>query len=145
MDYLVKQFKPFIDENFPTMPDRGHTFIAGSSMGGLMTLYALCAYNRVFSRGAALSPSLGFAPKYVKDMIRDAKIRRGTVLYMDYGEKELQYRNTKSIYASVTALLIKKGILVESRIVPAGTHNEASWEKQIPFFMDVLFYRLKGF
>ena len=31
---------------------------------------------------------------------------------------------------------------MESRIVPGGEHNEASWEKQVPFFMDVLFYDL---
>ncbi|MBQ3587889.1 MAG: alpha/beta hydrolase, partial [Oscillospiraceae bacterium] len=56
MDWFVKVFKPLIDRNFPTMPEREYTFIAGSSMGGLMTIYALTKYNHVFSRGAALSP-----------------------------------------------------------------------------------------
>ncbi|MDE6585097.1 MAG: alpha/beta hydrolase, partial [Clostridia bacterium] len=58
MNWLVKEFKPFIDENYPTLPDRHNTAIGGSSMGGLMTLFALSKYNRYFSRGAALSPSL---------------------------------------------------------------------------------------
>ena len=50
MDWLVNIFKPYIDENYPTIPDRDHTFIAGSSMGGLMSLYALMEYHHIFSR-----------------------------------------------------------------------------------------------
>ena len=53
MDWFVKVFKPFVDRSFPTLPDREYTFIAGSSMGGLMTIYALTHYNHIFSRGAA--------------------------------------------------------------------------------------------
>ena len=60
MDWIVNSFKPIVDRLCPTLPDREHTFIAGSSMGGLMSLYALCAYNTVFSRCAALSPSIIF-------------------------------------------------------------------------------------
>ena len=142
MDWFVKEFKPYIDENFNTLPERKYTFISGSSMGGLMTLYALSAYNRYFSRGAALSPSLGFAPGKVKEMIRNARFRRGTHLYMDYGEKEADYGNTRKIFGDVTSLLIQKKVLVESRIVPKGEHNEASWERAVPFFMEVLFYNL---
>ena len=141
MEYFVNEFKPFIDESYPTLPDRAHTFIAGSSMGGLMTVYALMAYNHVFSRGAALSPSLVFAPEAVKAMIRSARIGK-TVLYMDNGSREMRSQWAKNIYADVTAELIRKGVLLESRVVPGGIHSEVSWERQIPFFMDVLFYNL---
>ena len=41
MSWFIHRFKPFIDHNFRTLPDREHTFIGGSSMGGLMSLYAL--------------------------------------------------------------------------------------------------------
>lgn len=54
MDWLVKVFKPMIDRRFPTLPDRNHTFIGGSSMGGLMSLYAVTRYNHIFSRAAAV-------------------------------------------------------------------------------------------
>ena len=50
MDWFVHTFKPSIDRRFRTLPGRRHTFIAGSSMGGLMSLYALLEYNHVFSR-----------------------------------------------------------------------------------------------
>ena len=141
MEYFIQEFKPYIDEHFPTLPDREHTFLSGSSMGGLMTIYALMAYNHVFSRGAALSPSVGFCPEEMKELIRTAKIGK-TALYMDYGSREMRSQWAKNIYADVTAELIRKGVALESRVVPGGVHSEASWERQVPFFMDVLFYNL---
>ena len=142
MNWFVKELKPYIDANYPTLPEREYTFISGSSMGGLMTLYAMCSYGKYFSRGAALSPSIGFAPDKVLGMIEKTRFRRGTVLYMDYGEREIGYMNTREVYGKVAAALVNKKVLLESRIVPGGEHNEASWEKQVPFFMDVLFYDL---
>ncbi len=40
MDYIVKRFKPYIDKRYPTLPEREFTFVAGSSIGGVMTVYA---------------------------------------------------------------------------------------------------------
>lgn len=142
MEWYTKALKPYIDDNYPTLPERRYTFISGSSMGGLMTLYALSEYNDVFSRGAALSPSVGFDPEGVLKMISKTRYRKNTVLYMDYGEKELKQHKAEGEFADVCAALIRKKVLLESRIVPKGEHCEASWEKQIPFFMDVLFYDL---
>lgn len=141
MDFIVYELKTYIDDNYPTLPDRKHTFISGSSMGGLMTLYALSEYNDVFSRGAALSPSIIFAPERVFDMVNKTKYLKDTVLYMDYGQYEIGYLNTRELYGELSSLLIKKKVLLESRIVPKGKHNEATWEKSVPFFMETLFYR----
>ena len=141
MEYYTKVFKPWIDRRYPTLPDREHTFIAGSSMGGLMTLYALCEYNDIFSRGAALSPSLGFNPEAVKRMIRDARLDR-TVLYMDNGSREMRSQRAKKIFGETASLLIQKGVYLDCRVVPGGIHSESSWEKQTPFFIETLFYDL---
>ena len=141
MDWLVHVFKPGIDRDYPTLPDREHTFIAGSSMGGLMTLFALAAYGDTFSRGAALSPSVDFSPEDVKRMVRGARWR-DKVLYMDMGSAEMS-RKSRSVYGEVTSLLIRRSAQVESRIIPGGVHSEASWERQIPFFLDTLFYELE--
>lgn len=140
MDFYTRDFKSYIDANYPTLPQREYTFISGSSMGGLMSLYALIEYNDVFSKAAALSPSIGFCPKDVTNMIRNSNVDKNTVLYMDYGEQEFRYKRIREIYGKTCAELMKKGILLQSRIVPGGFHSEASWEKQIPFFMDVFFY-----
>ncbi len=52
-----------IDANLRTLPDRANTLIAGSSMGGLMSLYAATAFNDVFGRAACLSPACGSPPQ----------------------------------------------------------------------------------
>jgi len=141
MKWLVNTFKPYIDEHFPALPDREYTFIAGSSMGGLMSLYAVMAYNHVFSRAAALSPSIWFAPRQLDRMLYTSPIQPDTVVYMDYGSRELSFHdNMKRQFAKVTSILLDRGVMLESRIVPGGNHNEASWEQQIPFFMDTLLY-----
>ena len=139
MDYIVHEFKPFIDENYPTLPDREHTFIAGSSMGGLMTLYALAEYGGTFSRGAALSPSLLFSRREVKAMLAAADLA-GTVVYTDMGQQEMAWTRVRSAFGDLTSLLIKKDALTVSRVVPGGVHSEASWERQIPFFLNTLLY-----
>ncbi len=143
MDWLIHVFKADIDQRFRTLPDREHTFIAGSSMGGLMSLYAVTQYNDVFSRAAALSPSIWFAKSKLDHMILDAEIRPGTSVYMDYGSNEMRHHAVMaSQFKHVTGLLLDKKVHLTSRIVPYGDHCEASWERQIPFFMNVLFYQL---
>ena len=142
MDYIVNEFKPYIDSHYPTMPEREYTYISGSSMGGLMTIFALLQYNEVFSRGAALSPSVNFSPKSIKELIKESNIGE-TVLYMDMGSEEIRSQRSKKLYGDMTALLMRKGIYVESRIIPGGIHTESSWERQIPFFMNTIRYEWK--
>ncbi len=141
MEYLVNEFKPKIDRDFPTLPDRDHTFLSGSSMGGLMTLFGVTAYNGVFGRGAALSPSIGFSFNDVLTMIYECDISR-TVLYMDNGSKEMRRARSRKNFAAVASALIEKGVMLDCRVVPWGDHSEASWQRQVPFFMETLFYSL---
>ena len=141
MDWFARILKPMIDKKYPTIPDREATFIAGSSMGGLMSLYAVTAYNDVYSRAACLSPSLWTAPWRVSDLVQRAKLSPDTVIYMDYGSRELPFHhNMKGQFAKVASRLLERGVLLDCRIVPDGNHNEASWERQIPFFMNTLLY-----
>ena len=143
MKWLIRSFKPYIDRRYRTLPDREHTFIAGSSMGGLMSLYAVLHYNHIFSRAAALSPSLWIAPGKSEEMIKDGQVAPDTVVYMDYGSGEMKNRTRMGgQFGKACTLLLKKNILLNSRIVPGGEHCEASWEKQIPFFMGTLLYDL---
>lgn len=142
MEWMIRRFKPEIDRRFPTLADREHTFIAGSSMGGLMSLYAVTAYNHIFSRAACLSPSLWVAPKRLMQTISQADIRPDTVVYMDYGSQELpNHLDMLRQLEAVTARLLERRVLLDFRIVPGGSHCEASWERQIPFFMQTLLYQ----
>lgn len=141
MDWLTGTLKPFIDKKVRTLPGPEHTIIAGSSMGGLMSLYAVTEYNHVFRRAACLSPSLWVDAEKSLEMVEGAKIHPDTVIYMDYGSKEI-FNHDKSAGAlvSVSGQLLKQQVNLTFRIVPGGSHCEASWEQQIPIFMRCLGY-----
>ena len=110
-------------------------------MGGLMTLYALAKYNAYFSRGAALSPSLWVYGK-IPDFVEKSRFGKNTILYTDYGSKEFKNHSAqRKIFSKTCARLTEKGVLITSRVVPDGVHSEASWEKSIPFFMNVLGFK----
>ncbi len=142
MEWLIHTFKKEIDSHYRTLSDRENTFIAGSSMGGLMSLYAVTQYNSVFSRAAALSPSIWVAPERLEQLIRKAKLQPDTIVYMDYGSREITFHaNMLRQFTKITSLLLERRVMLESRIVPGGNHCEASWERQIPFFMNTLTYQ----
>ena len=139
MDWLVNTLKPQIDAKYRTLPDREHTLICGSSMGGLMALYGATTYNHVFQRTACLSPSLWVSPGKVIEMVAKADIRNDTCIYMDYGSEEIfNHAANAEALISMAHLLLTKRVNLAFRIVPGGTHSEASWEQQIPIFMDCL-------
>jgi enterochelin esterase-like enzyme len=96
LKFLVQELKPFIDKGFSTLKDRANTFIAGSSMGGLISLYAICEYPDVFGGAACISTHWpGVLPEkrnllpntffnYLATTPPDAKKHK---LYFDYGSK----------------------------------------------------------
>ena len=142
MEWMIGSFKKDIDSRFRTLADREDTFIGGSSMGGLMSLYAVLEFNKVFSRAAALSPSIWVAPEKLERLARRASLGPDTVVYMDYGSEEMRGRaGMLRGFGRMAALLVERRVLVTSRMVPGGQHCEASWERQIPFFMNTLLYR----
>ena len=139
MDWIVKELKPRIDREYRTLPDREHTLIAGSSMGGLMSLYAAVAYNGTFSRAAALSPSLWAARGHETELLRANPLASPTRIYMDMGTGEAEKHKTvlTSLFATA-GRLTRFGAQVDARVIPDAQHSEAYWEKRIPLFMDYL-------
>ena len=139
MEWLINELKPYVDTNYRTLPDRKNTIIAGSSMGALMALYGVTCYNKVFQRAALLSPSLWVDPSKLYNMVARANMKFDTTIYMDYGSEEMfNHDGSDDALISMTTLLLKKRANLTFRIVPGGTHSEASWEQQIPVFMDCL-------
>ena len=88
MDWLVNELKPAIDAKYPTLPDRGNTAIGGSSMGGLMSLYAITAYNKVFSKAACLSPSVRICLPQVKAELKKGQACPGHAGVPQLGRKK---------------------------------------------------------
>ncbi|MBR6321536.1 MAG: alpha/beta hydrolase [Lachnospiraceae bacterium] len=142
MEWMTKQLKPEIDAKYRTLPGREHTMIAGSSMGGLMAVYAAVAYNDVFSRAAALSPCLYFGTKEMNELIKEKTLIKPSRIYMDYGSGETGERPGPWKLMFRTALrLSDKGAHVSAAVIPGDLHSEAYWEKRIPAFMDFLWAR----
>ena len=140
MDWFTTVLKPEIDREFRTLPDRAHTMIAGSSMGGLMSLYAAVEYNSVFSRAAVLSPSLWVSPSKLRELIRSHPLADPTRIYIDMGTGEIDpKRRVLSAMFNTAKELSAMGADVSANVIPGAVHNEAAWEKRIPDFMKYLF------
>lgn len=140
MDWFTEELKPGIDAAYRTLPDREHTMIAGSSFGGLITVYAAVEYNHVFSRAAALSPSLWVSPSKMREMIKTHPMANPTRIYLDMGTGEID--NRRRVLSSMFELaknLSLAGADVSANVIPDAVHNEAAWEKRIPDFMKYLY------
>lgn len=139
MKWMVEQLKPYVDKTFRTLPDREHTSLAGSSMGGLIALYGVTAYNHVFRQAACLSPSLWVAPGKMLAMVAPAKYAPDTNIFLSYGQREMNnHPGNRLAISSVSQELFAKGVNLTLRIIPNGEHCEAEWEKQVPIFMECL-------
>ena len=139
MNWLVHQLKPYVDKTFRTLPDRNHTSLAGSSMGGLIALYGIGAYNHVFRQAACLSPSLWVAPAKLLAMVAKTSYAPDTAIFLSYGQQEMKNHSANHwIISAVAGELYVKGVNLTLRIVRDGYHCEAAWEKEVPIFMDSL-------
>lgn len=88
--FLVEELKPFIDARYPALPDPAHTLIMGSSMGGLISLYALIEYPDVFGSAGCLSTHWPIGEEALVDALGAALPPPGRHrLYFDYGTETL--------------------------------------------------------
>lgn len=143
MRWLVEELKPYIDVHYPTLPDRAHTMVGGSSMGGLMSLYSVLAHNDVFGKAACLSPSSIICLDELDDELRRATVSPDTCIYVSAGEKELKGQKYLAENMNKTMAFMqeleRRGAQVFPYVQPRGTHCEACWAEQVPLFMDCLF------
>lgn len=139
-EWIINVLKKDIDKKYRTLKDRKHTYLMGSSMGGIMTTYGILKYNRYFSKGCSLSPAYFIYPNKVYKTIKESKVKKDTVLYTDYGTKDLSVKKGIKAFDKANSLMIDKGINVTSRIIKDGIHHESSWEKQLPFAINTIMY-----
>lgn len=138
MNWFVKVLKPYIDENFRTWPHREATAIGGSSMGGIMSLYAVIKYNKVFSKAAAVSPEFfGCLPEFLKEL-NNSKIHPDTRLFMSWGTEEDKRGWMTSRITKMEAAAQKRGVRTWLLNQQGGHHCEADWEMQNPTWLEFL-------
>ena len=154
MEWIVNDIKPMIDASYRTIPFRECTAIGGSSMGGLMSIFAVAHYNRWFSKAACVSSAIGFCMRPLMADLRSSTIDPDTRIYLSWGTKEAwglkntdrEDRSSKTYgwNKRVADYAASTGAEVKLRCQVGGGHCEADWEKLVPEFMNFLWTPEKG-
>ena len=141
MDWIVHELKPWIDENYRTWPFREATAIAGYSMGGMMSLFTILRYNSFFSKAAVISPALLPAMEDFKQEMRNGSFSPDTRIFFSWGTAEDSPEGVWHLEQSIRYLEYQaqqKEIQTYLFRQEGGVHNESSWEKQLPVWMEYL-------
>lgn len=142
LKFIVKDLKPYIDKTYSVYTNKDNTFVAGSSMGGLMSMYAISEYPGVFGGAACISTHwVGAQPKsnnplpnsifkYLENNIPEAKTHK---MYFDYGNKTLDQYYPE--YASrVDSIFLKNGYTrgnFKNLFFEGTDHSEISWQNRV--------------
>jgi predicted alpha/beta superfamily hydrolase len=133
--FLAETLKPHIDKNYRTLPDRANTGIGGSSMGGLISIYAGLMFPQVFSKFMIFSPSLWLTPGLGIGAGHFAPYASPTKWYLYGGAKEGGYMvpNLKKFKEGAEANNPWAAQLqFRLEIDNSGKHNEARWGQEFP-------------
>jgi enterochelin esterase-like enzyme len=144
--FIVEEVKPMIDRTYRTIPDRAHTAIAGSSLGGLIALATAHDHVDIFGSVALLDPWLRDSQHALLDAWTDNAWIKGMRFYVDMGSNggaqypgttEVQDLNQLTRYFDSAGL--KKGSDYVSAVVDGAEHNETAWQKRVPNFLIFLY------
>ncbi len=142
LKFIVTELKPYIDEHFSTLKNRENTVIAGSSMGGLISMYAICEYPEVFGGAACISthwpgtfstqnnPIPDAFINYMKDHLPNPKTH---TIYFDFGNKTLDALYP-DLQKKVDALMQKKSFTNanwSTQFFEGKDHSEKSWAERL--------------
>jgi len=148
LKFIVTELKPYIDANYSTFSDKDHTFMMGSSMGGLISIYAISEYPDIFNGVACLStawlssiepnyeiPTATF--EYLKNNLASPM---GHKIYMDYGtgESDKPYELTQSFVDLVAKGRGFNEYNYMSKVYDKDEHNEIAWSKRLHFPIEFL-------
>lgn len=137
--FLSDTVKPQIDAQYRTRRDRDSTTILGSSMGGLISLYAYFMRPSPFGRAGAMSPSIWFGQRRILEFVENARHTLGRI-YLDVGTAEgaETVRNTRAL----ARLLRAKGYQARDalRYIEGNGHHhtETDWARRLPGALEFL-------
>ena len=129
MRFIIEVVKPYIDSNYRSRQEREHTAIMGSSMGGLISHYAIYRFPDVFSKAIIFSPSYWYADE-VWGYTKDNPLPHDARLWLEIGAKEGNaVSNTNKMYDVILATGHPQKA-IHKQVDPEGEHNEVSWRHQ---------------
>ncbi|HYC40846.1 MAG TPA: alpha/beta hydrolase-fold protein [Chitinophagaceae bacterium] len=132
LDFLVRTLKPFIDRKYRTLKDKNNTIIAGSSMGGLISFYAVMKHPQVFGAAGVFSPAFWVAPR-IYDEIRTRGRSTNARIYFFAGKLEGEAMVPGMLRALEHMHGVSRSKMI-SVIRDEGRHNEATWRREFPLF-----------
>ena len=139
MDWVIQELKPMIDKKYRTYPFRECSAVGGSSMGGLMALYTVIKYNQYFSKAACLSSAISMCFLQLQEDLKNSWIDSDTKVYFSFGTNETtNLAKTHVMHQFFYDQFIDRGASCYINVVQDGNHNEASWEKENPIYLDYL-------
>ena len=134
--FLVKTLKPFIDKKYRTLKDAKNTFTAGSSMGGLISMYAVLKYPKTFGGAGVFSPAFWVGPKIFDDIKSKGK-KVNAKIYFYAGDDEGETMVPMTLRAFNEMHRVSKSKMCEV-IRAGGKHNELRWRAEFPLFYEWL-------
>jgi alpha-glucosidase len=139
LDFIVQQLKPKIDSTYKTLKVAKHTTIFGSSLGGLISLYAVVKYPEIFGKAGIFSLALWINKNEMIEYINQNTIDADKRFYFLVGSEEGKTMKGASAMVSdqheMVQLLLDKGIsdkYIVDKVIPNGHHNETLWSTQFP-------------
>ena len=134
VDFLAKTLKPFIDKTYRTKSSKKNTSVAGSSMGGLISLYAVLKYPNIYGSAGIFSPAFWTASGIDSAVInRAGKVRSKLFFYAGGKEGDSMIPDMLRIEKEIKKLSKSP---IKEVIDPEGKHNEAAWRKYFPVFYE---------
>lgn len=132
VDFLVQTLKPYIDKHYRTKKDEKNTFIAGSSMGGLISFYAILKYPKVFGGAGIFSPAFWITPQLKHINPEQAKKVKGKIyFYAGREESENMVSDMLNVFEQMRQHSKAK---IKTVIRAEGKHNEPTWRSEFPVF-----------
>jgi predicted alpha/beta superfamily hydrolase len=132
VDFLANTLKPFIDRNYRTKKDKENTYIAGSSMGGLISMYAVLKYPKVFGGAGVFSPAFWVGRKIFDDIEKNGK-KVNSKIYFYCGGQENETMQPDMMKAFEEMRSVSKSKM-ETSVRPEGKHTESVWREEFPLF-----------
>lgn len=138
---LVDELLPLIDDSFRTLPGPAHTGLAGSSLGGLISLTLGLSYPQVFGKLGVLSPSVWWNHREVLARVGAATPDPRPRIWLDMGLSEglRHLRDTDLLHRRLTTHGWKDERDLRYLRVPGGLHDEAAWARRFPRVLQWLF------
>lgn len=141
MDFVVGPLKSLIDAHYRTLPDREHTAVMGSSMGGLISFLLAWEHPDVFFGAGCVSPAFTVG-NWVDEVAAHDGPAKPIRLYLDNGEKGLEAELQKGCDRMLD-VLPRKGFEMGKNLdwfKDAGAeHNEPAWAARVWRPLEFLF------